>query len=759
MVTYAPQLFNGYSKTRFRAGLSINQENYITPWNPDKNQGKTTYMKQVIQSARSGDLTVKDVPAPAASKGEILVHSGASLISAGTERMVVEFAKKSLTGKAKERPDLVKKVLSKAKTDGIMATIKAVLSRLDEPLPLGYSAAGTVIAVGAGLEGNFRVGERVAIAGAGLANHAEINAVPENLAAPIPEGVSDEEAAFGTIGAIALHAVRNLDAKLGEVVAILGAGLVGQMAAQFLTLSGVRTLVLDYDQARLDLAAELGAEKCLNLADSGIEQNALALTNRLGCDGILIAAATESSEPFATAAAIARDRARVCMVGLSGTEFPYADFMKKELSIIVSRSYGPGRYDEDYEARGVKYPAGFVRWTETENLREVMRLLASPSPQKLDVSSLISHRFDIGTAEDAFKMVLEKSQPHMGVILTYPETVSEVPAKISPAAPESGDCVLGVIGAGSFAKAVLLPELKKLAGVRLHTLATKRGASADHAQETFGFEYATTDEAAVLDNPDINAVVIATRHDSHAELTASALNAGKSVLVEKPLGLTREEIAAIRAARENSTGFFQIGFNRRYAPLAQQAKAELIRIEGPRFMVFRINAGHIPGESWLHNADEGGGRIIGEMCHFIDLARYFTGTPVVSVQADAARNSDGAADDVTATLRFVDGSLATIAYTSLGDATVPKERFEIFAGGTVLNLDNFRSLNVTCDGSSQNHTSGGQNKGFGSSLNAFAEAVSSGGPAPLDENELIESSLATVAVLDSLQSGIRIDLG
>jgi len=304
----------------------------------------------------------------------------------------------------------------------------------------------------------------------------------------------------------------------------------------------------------------------------------------------------------------------------------------------------------------------------------------------------------------------------------------------------------------------LLPELKKISGVRLHTLATKRGASADHTQERFGFEQATTDEATVLDNPDINAVLIATRHDSHAELTAKALNAGKSVLVEKPLGLTSDEISNVEESRQNSTGFFQIGFNRRFAPLAMQAKAELEKIGGPSFMVFRINAGPIPGESWLHNPDEGGGRIIGEMCHFIDLARYFAGSPIVSVQADAARNSDGAADDVTATLRFQNGSLATIAYTSLGDAAVPKESYEIFTGGSVLNLDNFRSLSVTQGGSSQNHTSGSQNKGFAGALKAFSQAVSAGGPAPIDENELIESSLATLAVLDSLQSGTRIDL-
>ncbi len=715
-------------------------------------------MKQVIQSARSGTLKVKDVPAPRAGKGEILVHNRTSLISAGTERMVVEFAKKSLARKATERPDLVKKVLAKAKTDGIAATVKAVLSRLDNPIPLGYSAAGTVIAVGAGLEGRFRVGERVAIAGAGIANHAEINAVPASLAAPIPEGVSDEEAAFGTIGAIALHAVRNLDAKLGEVVAVLGAGLVGQMAAQFLTLSGVRAIVLDYDQARLDLAASLGAEKCFNLADDGVENNIFALSGGHGCDGILIAAATESSEPFRMAAAMGRDRARVCMVGLSGTEFPYAEFMKKEMSIQISRSYGPGRYDEDFEARGVKYPIGFVRWTETENLGEVMRLMADATKHKLDVKSLITHRFEIGAAEDAFKLVLEKSEPHMGVMLNYPENLVEASAAILTSTQKSGDCVLGVIGAGNFAKAVLLPQLKKMPNVSLHTITTKRGASANFAQDTFGFGHAATDEASVIDNAEINAVLIATRHDSHAALTAAALKAGKSVLVEKPLGLTREDIALVEDARSASSGFFQIGFNRRHAPLAQQAHAELAKIEGPRFMVFRVNAGSIPAESWIQNSEEGGGRIIGEMCHFIDFARFFAGSKITSVQADAARNKNGTGDDVTATLRFEDGSLATIAYTSLGDAAFPKERFEIFAGGSVINLDNFRSLSVTTDGKTKNHTNNSQDKGFANALGAFAQAITTGGPAPIDENELIESSLATLAVLDSLQSGTRIDL-
>jgi predicted dehydrogenase len=317
---------------------------------------------------------------------------------------------------------------------------------------------------------------------------------------------------------------------------------------------------------------------------------------------------------------------------------------------------------------------------------------------------------------------------------------------------------LGVIGAGNFARAVLLPELKKMSGVALHTIATKRGASSDHAQDTFGFAHAATDEAAVLDNPDINAVLIATRHDSHAELTARALKAEKSVLVEKPLGLSRDEIAAVQDARETSSGFFQIGFNRRFAPLAQQASAALSKIEGPRFMVFRVNAGTIPGDSWIQNMEEGGGRIIGEMCHFVDLARSFAGGRIISVQADAAQNTTGSADDITALLRFENGSLATIAYTSLGDAAFPKERFEIFAGGSVINLDNFRNLSITSNGSTKNHSGSGQDKGFEKSLAAFVGAVTSGGPAPINENDLVESSLATLAVLDSLRSGSRIDL-
>ena len=715
-------------------------------------------MKQIIQSARSGKLEVKNVPAPRADKGEILVRTHASLISAGTERMVVNFAKKSLISKAKARPDLVTKVLNKAKNDGIKPTISAVMAKLDSPIPLGYSAAGTIISVGPELEGSFQVGQRVAMAGAGIANHSEINAVPANLAVPIPHGVTDDEAAFGTMGAIALHAIRNLDSKLGEVVAIFGAGIIGQIATQLLSLSGVRVIVLDYDETRLDLAQKLGAEKCYNLEAGDINTNIINLTKGIGCDGILIAAATDSNEPFTIAADIARDRARVCLVGMSGTAFPYAEFMKKELSIIVSRSYGPGRYDQDYEERGIKYPIGFIRWTETENLAEIMRLLSPSSKNRLNLSPLITHHFNINQADDAYKMIIKKAVPHLAVILHYPETIDQIPTKISPSKIISNGCVLGVIGAGNFARSTLLPELKKISNISLNTIVTKSGASANFAQNNFGFETAATNEAAIMDNKEINAVLIATRHDSHAELTIRALSKGKAVLVEKPLGLTKEELSSVKEARENSNSFIQVGFNRRFAPLTKKICDILRELEGPRFMVFRINAGNSPPDNWIHNPEEGGGRIIGEMCHFIDLARHFSNSKLTTIQASSARNSIKTSDDITANLQFENGSLATIAYTSLGDPGFPKERYEIFTGRNVIVLDNFKNLSVTANGSTKNYTSRNQDKGFRDELIAFRDTVAKGGPGIIDENEFFETSYGTLAILESLQTGLTIKL-
>lgn len=715
-------------------------------------------MKQVIQSRRTGKLALKEVPEPKVKAGHLLVRTRASLISAGTERMVVEFAKKSLAGKAKARPDLVKKVIEKAKRDGLKSTFQTVMTRLDEPLPLGYSAAGEVISVGSGLEGVYRVGGRVAMAGAGLANHAELNVVPRNLVAPIPEGVSDEEAAFGTLGAIALHAVRNCEPKLGDVVGVLGMGLVGQLAAQFLSLSGARVVALDYDPARLELAKELGVEVTVDLGKEDAVQAVSNVTGGRGCDSILIAAATSSNEPFLTAADIARDRARVVMVGMTGTEFPYAEFMKKELNILISRSYGPGRYDPDFEGRNVKYPEGWVRWTETENLAETVRLMSPHLTPRLNVLPLISHRMALETAENAYKMITSGSEPHLGVILTYSDkpTTQKPAFKISAASHDP--CVLGVIGAGNFAKSVLLPALKKNPNVTLHTLATQRGATSDHGKETFGFLHASADPDTVFDNPEINAVLIATRHDSHAELTAKALAAGKSVLVEKPLALDIDSLNQVIEARNNSENvFFQVGFNRRFAPLAVKLKEAFAGKSGPKIMNFRINAGAIPADHWVQSSDEGGGRVLGEVCHFIDFARFLAGSSITSVHAQAAGGAGSLCDDVSLALSFEDGSLATILYTAQGDMSAGKERYEIFSGGRNGLIDDFKQLEVSGSGPSISEKQS-PDKGFKNALAAFVASVTTNAELAIDEAELIETTTATLAALESLRAGKPIDL-
>ena len=717
-------------------------------------------MKQVIQSTRTGKLSLKEVPEPCVKEGNILVSTKASLISAGTERMVVKFAGKSLMGKARERPDLVKKVLKKTKKDGVAATVRAVLARLDEPLPLGYSAAGEVIAVGRGLEGSFRVGQRVAVAGAGLANHAELNVIPANLAAHIPDDVTYDEACFGTLASIAMHAVRNVNQSLGDFVAVVGAGLLGQLIISLLSLSGIRILALDYNVSRLDIAKQMGAEATFDLGSKSenLEATISALSNGRGMDGVIISAAAKTSEPFKIAGTIARDRARICLVGMTGTEIPFRDFLQKELSLIVSRSYGPGRYDNDFEGRGMKYPEGWVRWTETDNLAESLRLMSPSLENHLNVSALTSHKFRLEDAEKAYELVTESTEPHLGVVLSYNDDKQHTASFSKPKSDKFTGCVLGVIGAGNFARSILLPKLQSMGMVTLHTVVTQTGASAERTKDTFGFLHATTDVNAILKNPDINAVIIATRHDSHADFCKRALNAEKFVLVEKPLALSRDEINHVIDARNQSTKFFQIGFNRRYAPLSQMARAHLARHKGTKFILLRINAGHIPAGDWVHSVDEGGGRILGEVCHFVDLARYLAGSPILSVQADAAKISGGCCDDLNVALRFADGSLATIVYTGLGDNIYSKELIEVYSGGSVVCVDNFRSFTLAEHGKLRKKSSRTQDKGFKGALEDFVAAVLNGGPAPVNEAELIETSLATIAIMESLREGRRIEI-
>ncbi len=705
-------------------------------------------MKQVIQNMRTGRLSLGDVPAPQLRADHLLVQTTVSLISAGTERMLVDFANKTLIGKARSRPDLVRKVLDKTRRDGILATLRTIMTRLDEPLPLGYSAAGVVAGVGRGLEERFRVGQRVAMAGAGIANHAELNSVPAPLVAAIPDDVPDEEAAFGTVASIALHGVRNLQPGLGDVVAVIGVGLVGLLAVQLLALSGVRVIALDLDAGRLALARRLGAEWGFNLGDSGVESAVRAATEGRGADGILMAAATDSNEPLVLAGTIARDRARISLVGKVGTDFPFGDFMKKELSLVVSRSYGPGRYDDDFESGRVKYPVGFVRWTESENLAECLRLMSRARAQRLLIDELITHRFDIAQAETAYEQVLNGSESPLGVLLRYPSVlVAARPTAPLPVPAKADRCRVGVIGAGKFASSVLLPMLAK-AGAELHTVVTSRGMTAEHARSRYGFAQAATDPRSILEDPSIDAVVILTPHQLHAPLAAAGLAAGKAVFVEKPLGLSRADIASVMEARQTASRFFTVGFNRRFAPLAMEARAHLQALPGPRIALLRINAGPAQERD----------RVLGEMCHFVDLARYLVGAPIRSIQAVAATAAGSSGDgDVTAMLGFADGSVATIVYTGLGDPSFPKELIEVYAAGTVVRIDDFHALSIVVNGRTTTRRSRlGQDKGHKDEMAAFVAAVRGSAAPPIPEAELLETSLATIAVIESLQSGATV---
>ncbi|MFG3598286.1 Gfo/Idh/MocA family oxidoreductase [Bradyrhizobium sp. RDI18] len=719
-------------------------------------------MKQIVQSASTGALSVRDVPVPRVKPGHLLVRTAASLISAGTERMVVEFAKKSLIGKAKSRPDLVKQVIAKIHRDGLLATLDAVRARLDQPLPLGYSASGVVLEVGPGLEGRFQVGDRVAIAGAGVANHAEYNVAPGNLTASVPGDVSHVEACFGTLASIALNGIRLLEPKLGDVVGVIGVGLVGQLATQLLAIHGCRVVCLDYSTQRLALARSIGAEFTWNLADGSPSAFIGSQTNGVGCDGVVIAAATDSSEPFDTAADIARDRAKISLVGITGTAFPYRDFMKKELSVVVSRSYGPGRYDNDFEKRNVKYPVGWIRWTEADNLAECVRLMSPSRTPRLTPTALTTHRFSIQDAENAYELVSEGTEPHLGVVIEYPcdegakvEPISTIEMRSGPNPdPGRGRCSLGVIGAGSFARSKLLPTLARHPQVVLQTVVTQRGVSAEDTQRKFGFRHCGTDESVVFDDPEITAVVITTPHSTHAALTARALSAGKAVLVEKPLALTRDEMNSVIQARNTSSAFFQVGFNRRFAPMIASLHRHLAPLPGPKNVLMRINAGQLSPDSWQREPDEGSGRILGELCHFVDLARFLIGAPIVAVRADAARLVRGPCEDVTVAIRFSDGSLCTLVYTALGDPAYSKERIECYAGGTVASIDNFRMLEIVANGSVRRQWSRlKQDKGHQGELDAFVAAVVENTGPPVPEPEIVETSLATIAVVESLRTG------
>lgn len=688
-------------------------------------------MKQLLQSLATGASDLPELPAPAVGHGQLLIRSSCSLVSAGTERMLVDFGKASWIDKARQQPDKVQQVLEKARTDGLFTTIDAVRSKLDQPLPLGYCNVGTVVAVGPGVVG-FQVGDRVASNGP----HAELVAVPQHLCAAIPAGVGDEAAAFTVLASIGLQGIRLANPSLGETFVVSGLGLIGLLTGQLLAAQGCRVLGLDPDPSKCALAETLGIT-ALHLAD-GVDPVAWCLeqTGGIGVDGVLITAATASSEPVHVAAQACRQRGRIVLVGVTGLELRRDLFYKKELSFQVSCSYGPGRYDPAYEQQSHDYPIGFVRWTEQRNFQAVLHALATGA---LRTDPLISHRFPIEQAAGAYEL-LSSPEPSLGILLCYPETadpkqrVVQLPAASDSVAPSKP--LLSVIGAGNYASRILIPAFAK-AGARFHTLAASSGIGPVHVGRKFGFRQASTDVPALLGDPICNTVVIATRHDSHAPLVQQALAAGKHVFVEKPLCLTAEELSAIEAAHTGEQ-LLMLGFNRRFAPLLIDLQQHLQRLSGPKAFVYTCNAGSIPADHWTQDPALGGGRLLGEACHFVDLLRYLAASPIEDLQLLSAADRKPCPDTFTLQLRFADGSIGTVHYFANGSKAFPKERLEVFADGKVLRLDNYRKLKAWGIPGFRTRRLLSQDKGQVACCAAFLKAIESGGPAPIPSSEIFE---------------------
>jgi len=706
-------------------------------------------MKQVLQNRKTGKPFVGEVPVPAVQRGRVLVRTVASLISAGTERAAVELVSKGLVQEARRRPDLVKAVVAKVKNEGLLNTFASVRDKMAASQALGYSAAGIVAAVGEDVS-EFQIGDRVACAGVGFASHAEVLSVPKNLCVHLPAGVSFESGAYGTLGAIALQGVRLAEPTLGESVVVIGLGLVGQLTVQLLKANGCRVFGLDLDQGRVALALELGADKAAVSSEASATEIE-TWTRGHGADAVLITAATDSNEPVELAARVSRLKGRVIVVGMTGMNIPRQPFFSRELKLVISMSYGPGRYDPEYEERGHDYPLPYVRWTEKRNIESFLELIAE---QRINVERLTTHRFPIAEAERAYQLISgELREPNLGVVLNYDPEV-EVVRKVSlgaaaPARKSPQSIVLGVIGAGGYVPAMLLPHFKT-EGVEFKSIATASGVSAHDVGKRFGFAYAVSSAEEVLDDGDVNLVVVGTRHDLHAELACKALERSKDVFVEKPLALNDDQLDAVLTAAESSTGRLMVGFNRRFSPLAQRAKEFFNGCETPLSMLYRVNAGRIPKEHWTQNAAEGGGRIVGEVCHFIDLMQFLTDAPPVSVFAEAVSAKSSKivdADSVFITLRFADGSNGAVAYLSEGEKGLAKERLEIFGGGRVFVLDDFRRATLYKDGGEEQVVLKAQDKG----QQAQVRAVCKGGVAPISLDELAATTRATFRVLDSLR--------
>jgi predicted dehydrogenase/threonine dehydrogenase-like Zn-dependent dehydrogenase len=709
-------------------------------------------MHQILQSYRTGELWLADVPTPAPRAGGVVVRTAASLVSAGTERMIIELARKSLLGKARARPDLVRKVVQKIKTEGVRTTLEKVFAKLDAPFALGYSCAGTVTTAGANTSG-LRPCDRVACAGAGYATHADYNFVPKNLVVKIPDAVSFDDAAFTTLGSIAMQGVRQADVRLGERVVVIGLGLLGLLTVQILKAAGCQVLGSDLDSKKCQLAKELGADDAVA---AGLLDAAASFTQGQGADAVIITAATDSNGPLESAAEISRMKGRVVAVGKVGMNVPRDPFYKKELDLRLSMSYGPGRYDPTYEEGGHDYPFAYVRWTEQRNMQSFLDLVAAG---RVTPSKLVTHRFDIAEALKAYELLESGAQPYLGILIDYPRREVESPTanriELRPSTPAS-QIGVGFIGAGNFAKGVLIPALKRSNGVELVGLCTATGMSGAITAQKQDFAYATTDVDRLLADDRINSVFIATRHDTHARFACAALSAGKHVFVEKPLCVTEDQLALYEQALSGLTmgRILMVGFNRRFSPHARALADAFAGRKTPTVINYRVNAGAVPKDVWVQDEDAGGGRIVGEVCHFVDFCEFLVGSEAVSVYADCIVSTDQRItpeDSTVITLRYADGSVATIQYIALGSPDLPKERVEVFADGKVAVMDDF--VETRFYGGSAKRLRTKQNKGFDAEIEAFLGAIRRGGTAPISFESLARTTRTTFAILGSLMSG------
>jgi len=712
-------------------------------------------MKQIVQNMKSGETQIVDVPVPIIQPGFLLIRTGASLVSAGTERMLVSFAEKNLLGKAQSRPDLMKQVVEKAKRDGILTTLNAAFNRLDQPIALGYSSAGTVMQIGEGVDG-FKPGDRVVCAGGSYAVHAEYALVPKNLAAHLPKGVQFENGAFATIGAIALNGIRLANPQVGEISAVIGMGLLGLLTAQILKASGCEVVGMDINPDRLAIAQKIDLRADIN---KNIKEKFIQMTHGRGFDHVFICADTTSNEPVELAGEIARDRANIVAIGAVGMDIPRKQYYEKELTFKIARSYGPGRYDKTYEEIGSDYPIGYIRWTEGRNLEAIVELLQQ---NKLDVASLITHRFPIEHAKEAYELITSKQdQNYLGVIITYPEEENRqaeediISFSSEHISSKSKKLNVGVVGAGNYANAVFLPTIKKNPHIDMLGIISAKGLNAQQSAQKFGFSYAGSHTDTILKDEQIDIITILTQHADHADLVRKGLKAGKHIYCEKPLTITKEQLESIiPLIQKKNHPYLTVGFNRRFAPYSMLLKSFFANRAEPLYAHYRVNAGFIPSSHWLHDPSKGGGRLIGEGCHFIDYMVFLVGQFPESVHTQALPdNGKYTRDNFVITMNFPDGSIGTISYLANGNKSAGKEYLEVFCGGKVGILDDFRKLQLFGKTTTKKREYFKQDKGHASAWNTFVNAVIKNGEVPIPYEELINTTYVILACDQSMRTG------